>query len=146
MKSTFCNNSVIQIWWNLGNAVSLGHSELIYTMTGDLWTACLYCKSVYDQHSKLIKTPYVRKNIRQCANWWYNVVFQVVLVSTHLAVTTLLYIVIELVLLSFQGITHTHTRSFYSSSGFCTRLPGWARTRRVKSKKVKPIWIYWSKR
>jgi len=37
--------------------------------------------------------------------------------------------------------THTHTQSFYGSSGFCPGLPRWAGTR-----KVKPIWIYWSKR
>jgi len=36
--------------------------------------------------------------------------------------------------------THTHT-PFYSLLGFCPGLPGWASTR-----KVKPIWIYWSKR
>jgi len=33
--------------------------------------------------------------------------------------------------------THTHTRL----TALCPRLPGWAGTR-----KVKPIWIYWSKR
>ena len=37
--------------------------------------------------------------------------------------------------------THTHTQSFYCSSGICPGLPGWAGTR-----KVKPILIYWSKR
>jgi len=34
-----------------------------------------------------------------------------------------------------------YTQSFYCSSGFCPGLPRWAGTR-----KVKPIWIYWSKR
>jgi len=37
--------------------------------------------------------------------------------------------------------THTHTKPFYSPLGFCLEPPGWAGTR-----KVKPIWIYWSKR
>jgi len=41
---------------------------------------------------------------------------------------------------------HTHTQSFYCSSGICPGLPGWAGTRKVKTRKVKPIWIYWSKR
>jgi len=38
-------------------------------------------------------------------------------------------------------IIMTHTQPFYSPLGFCLGLPGWAGTR-----KVKPIWIYWSKR
>jgi len=38
-------------------------------------------------------------------------------------------------------ITHTHTQPFYGPLGFCSGLPGWAGTR-----KVKPISIYWSKR
>ena len=42
--------------------------------------------------------------------------------------------------------THTHTQSFYCSSGICPGLPRWAGTRKVKIRKVKPIWIYWSKR
>jgi len=38
--------------------------------------------------------------------------------------------------------THnTHTQLFYGPLGFCPGLPKWAGTR-----KVKPIWIYWSKR
>jgi len=38
--------------------------------------------------------------------------------------------------------THTHhTQPFYGPLGFCPGLPWWACTR-----KVKPIWIYWSKR
>jgi len=36
--------------------------------------------------------------------------------------------------------THIHIL-FYGRLGFCLALPGWAGTR-----KVKPIWIYWSKR
>jgi len=39
-----------------------------------------------------------------------------------------------------------HTQLFYGSSGFCPGLPGWPGARKVKSRKVKPIWIYWSKR
>ena len=35
--------------------------------------------------------------------------------------------------------THIHTQPFYGL-GFCAGLPEWASTR-----KVKPIWIYWSK-
>jgi len=42
-------------------------------------------------------------------------------------------------------ISETHTQSFYCSSGICPVLPGWADTRKVKTRKVKPIWIYWSK-
>ena len=42
--------------------------------------------------------------------------------------------------------THTHTQSFYCSSGICPGLPGWAGTRKVKPGRVKSIWIYWSKR
>jgi len=41
---------------------------------------------------------------------------------------------------------NTHTQSFYCSSGICPGLPRWAGTRKVKTRKVKPIWIYWSKR
>jgi len=37
--------------------------------------------------------------------------------------------------------THTHTQPFYCWSGICPGPPGSAGTR-----KVKPIWIYWSKR
>jgi len=37
--------------------------------------------------------------------------------------------------------THTHTQPFYGPFEFCLGLPGAAGTR-----KVKPIWIYWSKR
>jgi len=42
--------------------------------------------------------------------------------------------------------THTHTQSFYCSSGFCPGLPRWTGTRKVKPGRVKPTWIYWSKR
>jgi len=38
-------------------------------------------------------------------------------------------------------ISHTHTQPFYVPLGFCPGLPRWAGTR-----KVKPVWIYWSKR
>jgi len=41
---------------------------------------------------------------------------------------------------------HTHTQPFYCPSGICPGLPGWAGTRKVKTRRVKPIWIYWSKR
>jgi len=41
---------------------------------------------------------------------------------------------------------HTHTQSFYCSSGICPGPSGWAGTRKVKTRKVKPVWIYWSKR
>jgi len=34
-----------------------------------------------------------------------------------------------------------YTQPFYGPLGFCPGLNGWAGTR-----KVKPIWIYWSKR
>jgi len=40
----------------------------------------------------------------------------------------------------------SHTHTFHCSSGICPGLPGWADTRKVKTRKVKPIWIYWSKR
>ena len=44
-------------------------------------------------------------------------------------------------------VTHTHiTQPFYCSAGICLGLPGWAGTRKVKPGRVKPIWIYWSKR
>ena len=41
--------------------------------------------------------------------------------------------------------THTHTQPFYCSSGICPGPPGWAGTRKVKPRRLKPIWIYWSK-
>jgi len=37
--------------------------------------------------------------------------------------------------------TQSFSQLFYCCSGICPGLPGWAGTR-----KVKPIWIYWSKR
>jgi len=40
-----------------------------------------------------------------------------------------------------QVHTHTHTQPSYSPLRFWPGLPGWAGTR-----KVKPIWIYRSKR
>jgi len=43
-------------------------------------------------------------------------------------------------------LANTHTQSFYCSSGICPGPPGWAGTRKVKTRKVKPIWIYCSKR
>jgi len=42
--------------------------------------------------------------------------------------------------------SHTHTQPFFCSSGICPGLPGWAGTRKVKPGRLKPIWIYWSKR
>ena len=42
--------------------------------------------------------------------------------------------------------SHTHTQPFYCSSGICPGPPGWADTRKVKPGRLKPIWIYWSKR
>jgi len=44
------------------------------------------------------------------------------------------------VVLAMQN-TVTHTQPFYGPLGFCPGQTGWAGTR-----KVKPIWIYWSKR
>ena len=43
-------------------------------------------------------------------------------------------------------ITHTHTQPFYCWSGICPGPPGSAGTRKVKPRRLKPIWIYWSKR
>ena len=48
--------------------------------------------------------------------------------------------------LSTSFYTHTHTQLFYCSSGICPGPPGWAGTRKVKPRRLKPIWIYWSKR
>ena len=42
--------------------------------------------------------------------------------------------------------THTYTQLFYCSSGICPGPPRWAGTRKVKPERLKPIWIYWSKR
>ena len=42
--------------------------------------------------------------------------------------------------------TYTRTQPFYCSSEICPGPPGWAGTRKVKPGRLKPIWIYWSKR
>ena len=42
--------------------------------------------------------------------------------------------------------THTHTQPLYCWSGICPGPPGSAGTRKVKPRRLKPIWIYWSKR
>ena len=42
--------------------------------------------------------------------------------------------------------THTHTQPFYCWSVICPGPPGSAGTRKVKPRRLKPIWIYWSKR
>jgi len=39
-----------------------------------------------------------------------------------------------------------HTQPFYCWSGMCPGPPGSAGTRKVKARRLKPIWIYWSKR
>ena len=45
------------------------------------------------------------------------------------------------------GSRETHnTQPFYCSSGICPGPSGWAGTRKVKPGRLKPIWIYWSKR
>ena len=41
---------------------------------------------------------------------------------------------------------HTHTQPFYCWSGICPGPPGSVGTRKVKPRRLKPIWIYWSKR
>jgi len=41
---------------------------------------------------------------------------------------------------------HTQTQPFYCSSGICPGPPGWAGTRKAKPVRLKPTWIYWSKR
>jgi len=41
-------------------------------------------------------------------------------------------------------MTHTHTQPFYCWSGICPGPPGSAGTRKVKPRRLKPIWIYWS--
>ena len=46
-----------------------------------------------------------------------------------------------------QHFVHTHnTQPFYCWSGICPGPPGSAGTRKVKPRRLKPIWIYWSKR
>ena len=45
-----------------------------------------------------------------------------------------------------QNDLYTHTQPFYCSSEICPGPPGWAGTRKVKPGRLKPIWIYWSKR
>jgi len=42
--------------------------------------------------------------------------------------------------------SNKHTQPFYCSSGICPGPPGWAGSRKVKPGRLKPIWIYWSKR
>jgi len=42
--------------------------------------------------------------------------------------------------------TQSHTQPFYCTSGICPGSPGWAGTRKAKPARLKPIWIYWSKR
>jgi len=42
--------------------------------------------------------------------------------------------------------SETHTQPFYCSYGICPGPPRWAGTRKVKPGRLKPIWIYWSKR
>jgi len=46
----------------------------------------------------------------------------------------------------WQLHTHTHTQPFYCWSGICPGPPGSAGTRKVKPRRLEPIWIYWSKR
>jgi len=41
---------------------------------------------------------------------------------------------------------YSHTQPFYCSSGTCPGPSGWVGTRKVKPGRLKPIWIYWSKR
>ena len=48
--------------------------------------------------------------------------------------------------LSAGQLLHTHTQPFYCWSGICPGPPGSAGTRKVKPRRLKPIWIYWSKR
>ena len=48
--------------------------------------------------------------------------------------------------MSIHAVKHTHTQLFYCSSGICPGPPVWAGTREVKAGRLKPIWIYWSKR
>jgi len=52
----------------------------------------------------------------------------------------------QLTLHNYDLHTHTHTQPFYCSSGICPGPPGWAGIRKVKPGRLKPIWIYWSKR
>ena len=40
---------------------------------------------------------------------------------------------------------HTHTQPFYCWSGICPGPPGSAGTRKVKPRRLKPIWIYWAR-
>jgi len=45
-----------------------------------------------------------------------------------------------------NGTHTTHTQPFYCWSGICPGQPGSAGTRKVKPRRLKPIWIYWSKK
>jgi len=55
----------------------------------------------------------------------------------------------DLICLFWKTYTHTHTHTHttvYCSSGIWPGPPGWTGTRKVKPGRLKPIWIYWSKR
>jgi len=48
-----------------------------------------------------------------------------------------LHVLTHLLYLNTSDITHTHTQLFYCSSGISLGFPGWAGTRKVKTRKVK---------
>ena len=49
--------------------------------------------------------------------------------------------------ISSKSVHNTHnTQPFYCWSGICPGPPGSAGTRKIKPSRLKPIWIYWSKR
>jgi len=49
-------------------------------------------------------------------------------------------------LTGYMILSSENTQPFYCWSGICPGPPGSAGTRKVKPRRLKPNWIYWSKR
>jgi len=78
--------------------------------------------------------------------WWLAVVATMLAMSTNQQSCITLGLILRWLTNTTTKHTHTHIQPFYCSSGICPRPPGWAGTRKVKPGRLKPIWIYWSKR
>ena len=69
--------------------------------------------------------------------WLVSWLFQISIVPFFLLVLLLMFLLYK---------QQTNKQPFYCSSGICPGPPGWAGTRKAKPRRLKPIWIYWSKR
>jgi len=131
------------VWYHFDAASCLQNQYLI--ITNSSWSSKHQCTSAVHASSKIL--PQQQTTLEwSLLHTSIPPVWKKMSSILGLLVCILITYIWLITVLHFYIMTHTHTQPFYCWSRICPGPPGSAGTRKVKPRRLKPIWIYWSKR